>query len=308
MRSRKLFSSLLGQSLIVCSLALLSACSANKTTPQTDSLPAQVLPAPELIVTSSHGTQGIEPTVVGYAVAETLPATDGGQSLVYEDPLEFINRPMFAFNDSVFEYVLIPASKGYTTVVPEPVRRGVTNFFSNIREPLNALNQLFQGRALAGSKSVGRFLINSTVGVLGFFDPATALFGVEQEKSTLNDTLAGYNVGYGSYVVLPILGQSDLRNSFSTIAESIISPVRYVTADPQTGYIQAYGGFHSFVPQAPNYQKLRAESSDPYVFFRNLYMQGVLRNKQYPGDRQIQNELDGSEKSLHNNPQSTPSN
>lgn len=308
MQSLKLFLSVPKLLLIVCCLVLLSACSANKSSPPLDSLPAQKKPGPELIVNSSHGRQSIEPTVVSYAATDTQSATDNGQAPAFDDPLEFINRPIFAFNDKLFEYVLIPASKGYTAVVPDPVRQGVSNFFSNIREPLNALNQLFQGQPHTSGKSAGRFLINSTVGLLGFFDPATAWFDMDEEVSTINDTLASYDVGYGSYLVLPILGQSDLRNGFSTITESMFSPIRYVTDDPQTLYIQIYGGFHQFAPQAPTYQKLRAETQDPYVFFRNMYMQGILRDKQYPGDTQQQSELDSSETSLQNNPQSNPSN
>ena len=307
MQSLKLSVSVPNQLLTVCCLVLLSACSANKTSPPLDSLPAQKKPGTELIVNSSHGTQSIEPTVVSYGADDTPSATDKGQIPAFHDPLEFINRPIFTFNDKLFEYVLIPASKGYTAAVPDPVRQGVTNFFSNIHEPLNALNQLFQGKAYTSGKSIGRFLINSTVGILGFFDPATAWFNIEQEVSTINNTLASYDVGYGSYLVLPILGQSDLRNSFSTITESMISPIQYVTDNPQTLYIQIYGGFHKFAPQAPTYQKLRAETEDPYVFFRNLYMQGVLRDKQYLGEPQGQSELDSSDASSQNNPQPNPS-
>ncbi|MFT6895967.1 MAG: phospholipid-binding lipoprotein MlaA [Paraglaciecola sp.] len=302
LQSYKLFSSVPGQLLMVCCLILLSACSANKTESDVASKPG-----PELIVNSSHGTQSIAPTVVSYAAADTPSAINKGVTPTFDDPLELINRPIFAFNDKLFEYVLIPVSKGYTAMVPDPVRQGVTNFFSNIREPLNALNQLFQGQARTSVKSAGRFLINSTVGILGFFDPATAWFDIEEEVSTINDTLASYDVGYGSYLVLPLLGQSDLRNSFSTITESMISPIQYITDDPQTLYIQIYGGLHQFAPQAPIYQKLRAETEDPYVFFRNLYMQGVLRDQQYPGDTQQQNELDSSEPSVQNNPPPKPS-
>lgn len=244
--------------------------------------------------------------MVSYAADDAQSETDVGQVPAFDDPLEFINRPIFAFNDKLFEYVLIPASKGYTAVVPEPVRQGVTNFFSNIREPLNALNQLFQGQAGSSGKSIGRFLINSTVGVLGFFDPAKGWFDLESNVSTINDTLASYDVGYGSYIVLPILGQSDLRNGFSTITESIFSPIQYVTDDPQTLYIQIYGGFHQFAPQAPTYEQLRDEAEDPYVFFRNMYMQGVLRNQQYPSETPQQNEQDSDTKSSKqpvNNPE-----
>lgn len=265
-------------------LLLLTACSTLNPIEPHEVVAQPDSSAAELVVTSSHGTQTIEPTVVSYAADDATSVIEGGQTAAFDDPLEFINRPIFAFNDKLFEYILIPASHGYIAVVPVPVRQGVTNFFSNIREPLNALNHLFQGQVATSGKSVGRFLINSTVGLLGLFDPATAWFDIQPNVSTINDTLASYDVGYGSYLVLPFLGQSDLRNGFSTLTESMLSPIQYVSDDPQTLYIQIYAGFHKFAPEAATYEKLRQETDDPYVFFRNLYMQGVLRDQQYPGD------------------------
>ena len=261
---------------------LLTACSTNDVQHTVEQPVNSNVSGSELVITSSHGTQTIEPTVVSYPAPNSVQDKQNSDVTTFNDPLEFINRPIFAFNDKLFEYVLIPAAKGYTKVVPDPVRSSVGHFFSNIREPINALNQLFQGEVSDSGKSVGRFAINSTIGLLGFFDPATAWFEIDENVSTINDTLMKYDVGYGSYLVLPFLGQSDLRNGFSTITESIFSPIQYVTENPETLYIQAYGGFHAFTPEAPTYEKLRSETDDPYVFFRNLYMQSMLRDQQYP--------------------------
>ncbi|WP_205967674.1 VacJ family lipoprotein [Paraglaciecola sp. 20A4] len=267
---------------IFCATLFLSACSSNTTPQPIPKAETTNSVGSELVVKSSHGTQTIEPTVISYVAPNSEQTTKNDTQLAFDDPLEFINRPIFAFNDKLFEYILIPAANGYTKVVPDPVRTSVGHFFGNIREPLNALNQLFQGDIADSGKSVGRFLINSTIGLLGFFDPATAWFEINENVSTINDTLVNYDVGYGSYLVLPILGQSDLRNGFSTITESIFNPIQYATENPQTLYIQSYGGFHAFAPQAPTYEKLRSETDDPYVFFRNLYMQSMLRDQQFP--------------------------
>ncbi|WP_158966208.1 VacJ family lipoprotein [Paraglaciecola sp. L3A3] len=261
-------------------ILILGSCSSNKSTQQTAAT-NQNTQTQQLVVKSSHGTHTIEPTVVSYAADDSQAVVDGEQPAAFDDPLEFINRPIFAFNDKLFEYVLIPASKVYLAIVPTPVNQGVSNFFANIREPLNALNQLLQGEGISSGKSIGRFLINSTIGVLGLFDPATAWFEIDENVSTINDTLASYDVGYGSYLVIPILGQSDLRNGFSTLTESIISPIGQISNDPQTLYIQTYDGFHAFTPQAESYQTLSSQADDPYIFFRNLYMQSVLRDQQY---------------------------
>ena len=267
----------------VLSAALfLSACSSHSPEQSENQAQSTNKSQSELVINSSHGSQTIEPTVVSYPAEKSGQGVSFSENAAFEDPLEFINRPIFAFNDKLFEYVLIPAAKGYTKVVPDPVRNSVGNFFSNIREPLNALNQLFQGDVGDSGKSVGRFLINSTVGILGFFDPATSWFEIDEKVSTINDTLVNYDVGYGSYLVLPILGQSDLRNGFSTITESVFHPIQYATENPETLYIQAYGGFHAFSPEAPTYEQLRSETDDPYIFFRNLYMQSMLRDQQYP--------------------------
>lgn len=267
----------------VLSAALfLSACSSHSPEQSENQVQETNETQSELVINSSHGSQTIEPTVVSYPADKRVQGVSFSENAAFEDPLEFINRPIFAFNDKLFEYVLIPAAKGYTKVVPDPVRNSVGNFFSNIREPLNALNQLFQGDVGDSGKSVGRFLINSTVGILGLFDPATSWFEINEKVSTINDTLVNYDVGYGSYLVLPVLGQSDLRNGFSTITESVFHPIQYATENPETLYIQAYGGFHAFAPEAPTYEQLRSETDDPYVFFRNLYMQSMLRDQQYP--------------------------
>ena len=181
----------------------------------------------------------------------------------------------------MFRHVLIPASHGYQAVVPTPVRSGVSNFFSNIREPLNAVNHILQGNGSGLGSSVSRFLINSTVGILGLFDPAEDWFEIKEKKATLNQTLASYDTGYGAFLVLPFLGQTDTRNGFSTVVEGIVHPINMLTGSPDAFYIQAYGSFHEFAPQADSYETLQQKSEDPYLFFRNLYLQGVLRDQQF---------------------------
>jgi phospholipid-binding lipoprotein MlaA len=291
-------------SLLSASL-FLSACSTHSPQQAPEQAEISNKAGSELVINSSHGEQTIEPTVVSYPAQNNAKGVSNSENIAFDDPLEFINRPIFAFNDKLFEYVLIPAAKGYTNVVPDPVRTSVGHFFGNIREPLNALNQLFQGEVSDSGKSIGRFLINSTVGLLGFFDPATAWFEIDENVSTINDTLVKYDVGYGSYLVLPILGQSDLRNGFSTITESVFHPIQYAAESPETLYIQSYGGFHAFAPEAPTYEELRKETDDPYVFFRNLYMQSMLRDQQYPAENQEPQNVEPS--TNDNNATSTPS-
>ena len=220
-------------------------------------------------IKTTNGVVAITPTVVGYSDTQI------------DDPFESINRPIFAFNHVVYTWVLNPLAKGYTAIMPDPFEVAVSQFFSNLREPLNAINHLLQANGGDMGSSLGRFLINSTIGVLGLFDPADAWFEIKPNRATLNDTLTTWDVGYGAFIVLPVLGQSDVRNGFSTLAESTFAPVTYVSDPPQTQYIQAYDGFHEFSPRATSYETLYKESDDPYVFFRNMYMQALLRDKEY---------------------------
>jgi phospholipid-binding lipoprotein MlaA len=144
--------------LLLLLIGLSSGCAANKTPIESETNSQ----AKNMRVDSSHGSFELAPTVVSYA-----PET-------FNDPFESFNSPMFAFNDFMFRNILIPVGHGYQNLVPKPVRGGVTNFFSNIREPLNALNHVLQGNGSDTGVSVGRFLINSTIGLLGLFDPADA--------------------------------------------------------------------------------------------------------------------------------------
>jgi phospholipid-binding lipoprotein MlaA len=220
-------------------------------------------------IQTTKGVVAIAPTVVGYEPAQ------------FEDPFESINRPIFAFNHVIYTWVLNPLAKGYTAIMPDPAEVAVSQFFSNLREPLNAINHLLQANGSKTGSSLGRFLINSTIGVLGIFDPADVWFDIKPHRATLNDTLTTWDVSYGAYIVLPLLGQSDVRNGLSTLTETTFAPITYVSEPPQTQYIQSYDGFHEFSPRASSYETLYKESDDPYVFFRNMYMQSMLRDKEY---------------------------
>lgn len=252
---------------IIC-VMFLTGCASHKSAQITEH--EQPAAPDQMVVETSQGTAVIEPTVVGY------------KEETYEDPLEFINRPIFTFNDYLYRYFLIPVGKGYNAVMPDVVHSKISNFFSNLSEPLSALNHLVQGQGKESANSLGRFVVNSTVGLLGLFDPADAWFGLSEQQTNLDETLRDYDVGYGAFLVLPVVGQSDFRNLFSTIAEAPLAPIRHATDEPQTTYFLTWEAIHGFSQRADLYLKLRDESDDPYSFFRNLYMQDLLRDQQYP--------------------------
>ncbi|GAA0858623.1 VacJ family lipoprotein [Aliiglaciecola litoralis] len=252
-------------------LLFASGCSTNNN--ETTSA-QQAADNKQIVINTSQGEQVLTPTVVTYDPEQ------------FDDPLESINRPIFAFNDVLYRYVLIPIGKGYDAVVPDPVQSGIGNFFNNLREPLNLLNNLAQGEGKKSGANLSRFLINSTIGLLGLFDPADAWFDLPEQTATIGDTLESYDIGYGSYLVLPIFGQSDFRNAFSTFGETLLSPVQVISNPPQTGYLQGLDGVNDFSPSALSYEELHKQADDPYTFFRNLYLQNLKRDAQFKGTGQ----------------------
>lgn len=199
----------------------------------------------------------------------------------YRDPIIWFNRAMFAFNDVVYRYALIPVSKGYVWVMPDPAEKCIRNFFYNLKSPIYLVNQLLQWEPKQMGRTVMRFGVNTTVGIAGLFDPAKTWLDMPREETHFDDTLAQYGAGYGFYIVLPIFGPSDVCNTVSTVAESFLNPIRYILDPPESTAVMAYDNFQEFAPSADKYGKLRAQSDDPYIFFRNLYLQGVQRDADY---------------------------
>lgn len=277
---------------LVTALLVLSGCTSVPSAPQAakagaaspESSNAKITPQEQLsagqavTVNTSQGALDVTPAVVSVA---TAPAANAAKPPDYYDPWEGFNRSVFAFNHAAYEYVLIPVSDGYKAVVPTPVRSSVGNFFDNLREPLNLLNNLFSGDVSDAGSNLGRFLINSTVGLLGLFDPASSWFEIEPKKRSIGDTLSRYGVGTGPYLVLPLLGQSDVRNGFSVLTEGFIHPVNHIADSPQSYQIRAFDGVDDFSQQSETYQTLYEKADDPYLYFRNQYLQGQARDSLY---------------------------
>jgi phospholipid-binding lipoprotein MlaA len=145
------------------------------------------------------------------ALAQDDPADAEATAVAYRDPLEGMNRKIFWFNDKVDVWVLEPAAKGWTLITPRRARACVSNFFGNLRFPIVAVNDLLQGKFVDSATDVGRFAVNTTVGVLGFFDPATG-FGLERHNEDFGQTLGVWGMPPGPYLVLPLLGPSNPRD------------------------------------------------------------------------------------------------
>lgn len=135
------------------------------------------------------------------------------------DSFEPFNRRMYAFNTQLDNKVAYPASRVYGAIVPRPVRTGISNFFGNFKEIPTFVNSILQLKPKKAVNALGRFTVNSTVGILGITDPASKM-GLKKDHETMGDTLGVYGVGPGSYLVIPITGPSTIRDGIGSLADN----------------------------------------------------------------------------------------
>jgi len=202
------------------------------------------------------------------------------------DPLSGYNRVMTSFNDGAYEYVFKPVAKGYRIVVHKEIRLSTQNFFHNLYYPVRVVNNLFQCKFKNSAEETGRFLINSTVGVLGLFDPAKSEFNLQEHEEDFGQTLGFYGVGSGPHIVLPLLGPSNLRDTISLYPDSLLSPFDYddrsyyAITDTWGEYIAAMSvekiNYTSLYMD--KYDKLKEDAIDLYPYLRDVYEQ--YRDKQ----------------------------
>ena len=140
-------------------------------------------------------------------------ATTGGNG---NDPLEGYNRAMFGFNDTLDKAIIKPVASGYKAVMPDFARTGVTNFFANLADIWIGINNILQGKVGEGVSDLGRFAINSTIGIVGLIDVASKA-GLDKHNEDFGQTLGRWGVGSGAYVVLPFFGPSNVRDGFSRL-------------------------------------------------------------------------------------------
>lgn len=205
----------------------------------------------------------------GAAVPAPAPAPAAAPAAKNPDPWQKFNRAIFRFNDKADEYLLKPVAKGYKAITPAPVRRGITNFFSNLREPITVLNDLLQGKMKQAGGDTVRFVINSTVGLVGIFDVAVHA-DLPRHDEDFGQTLGKWGVGPGPFLVLPFLGPSDIRDTAGLGVDFYSNPRRYYL-DSDVDW--ALWGVDMINSRA---NLLDAESiiqGDRYLFIRDLYLQ-----------------------------------
>ncbi len=202
---------------------------------------------------------------------------DESSHTLIADPLELINRGTFWFNDKVYFYILKPVIKGYRWVAPRPVRISVKNVFSNLITPVRAANCLLQLNPRGFGTEVYRFVINSTFGIAGLFDPAASIAGVDKSVEDFGQTLGFYGLGHGFYLVLPFIGPSSLRDTVGSFADSYIDPLRYVGLDTYGLLIvRSVDSTTRLSLGRDVYDGIVKDSLDPYLFIRAAYVQRRL--------------------------------
>jgi phospholipid-binding lipoprotein MlaA len=185
------------------------------------------------------------------------------------DPWEPVNRKIFAFNETMDRYLLRPVASGYHKVMPDAAERGVANFISNIYEFNFMLNALLQGNPKGAAQSIGRFLVNTTVGMAGLIDVATEM-GIESQRADFGQTLKVWGVGRGPYVMLPLFGPRTLRSATGYYVDiyTSIPPLRW---DTDTTWLFWTVELISYRAGLLAYDDMI--TGDRYVFMRSAYLQ-----------------------------------
>lgn len=189
-----------------------------------------------------------------------------------QDPYEGYNRAMYKFNDTLDRAVIKPVAQGYDAVVPEPISWGISNFFSNLNEITVIINDLLQGKFEQAADDTGRFVLNSTVGVLGIFDVAGHA-GHKKNNEDFGQTLGAWGFEPGAYVVLPLFGPRTVRDSFGLVGDMFTDPVMYVEGDDAR---LALAGTRLIDTRARllKASKVLAEATDDeYAYVRDAYLQ-----------------------------------
>jgi phospholipid-binding lipoprotein MlaA len=193
------------------------------------------------------------------------------------DPLEPINRGVFWVNDKLYFYLFKPVAKGYRLVIPRPARVSVSNVFSNLATPIRAGNALLQLKYRDFGTEIYRFVINTTFGIGGLFDPAESVAGVKPRIEDFGQTLGYYGAGHGFYLVLPVVGPSSLRDGMGSFVDSFADPFRYADLETEEYlWVKLLDATNRLSLDRDTYEGIVRDSIDPYLFIRTAYAQRRL--------------------------------
>jgi phospholipid-binding lipoprotein MlaA len=217
----------------------------------------------------------------GCASSNTKATSDPSQN----DPYESFNRRMFEFSDRLDRNVMLPVAKGYVKVVPEPARDGVHNILDNLNEPITLANDILQGEPKHAIQSVGRMIVNTSIGLGGLVDVATPM-GIPPHEEDFGITLALWGVDEGPYLFLPLFGPSNPRDLGGRLVDIGFDPMTYIGFDGKD-YFSGSRQLAAIVDERSRnidtLDELRKSSVDLYATLRSLYRQH--RNSQIRGGK-----------------------
>ena len=242
-----------------------------------------------------------------FIAKSSLAGSDGQNELSKEsngqvkDCFEGINRGIFAFNQVLDNIIVEPLAKGYR-YLPSPIRTGTSNAISNLSLVVTIPNNILQGNFGLAGKNTGRFIVNSTIGILGLFDPATKIGLNNYEKEDWGQTLAKWGAGEGCYLVLPILGPSTVRDTVGSLANYMGGDAWYnITVRNDTRYVSDFDYYASVATNGvdfraknlESFQNLEKNSLDFYASVKSLYIQD--RRKKIANSDYITETMDDSD-------------
>ncbi len=185
------------------------------------------------------------------------------------DPLESINRPLFALNNTLDKYLVRPVAVGYDWIMPGFAKRGVGNLFANMYDFNSAINGVLQGRFTGAAKGGGRFVVNSTLGLAGLFDVATPM-GIPPYRTDFGHTLAIWGVDSGPYIMVPFFGPRTFRSGTGTIFDTYTSIPTYID---NVRVRNSLWGMELIDGRARLLKADELLTGDPYIFVRDAYLQ-----------------------------------
>jgi len=221
----------------------------------------------------------VETAGIGFMADEDDDWADDDYTLEVHDPYESMNQKVFKFNHKLYTYVFAPISKGYDFLIPKKIQGGFSNIFTNLRMPVRFFNNIFQKKFKRAFKEFGRFLINSSAGIGGLFNPAEAAFNLKTYDEDFGQTLGHYGVNEGPYIVWPIIGPSNRRDTIGTIIDTAFNPLFwFATLDVvlEDGVVRGISvgkrvNNYSYNIRN-NYDSLVDSAIDPYIALQHAYI------------------------------------
>jgi phospholipid-binding lipoprotein MlaA len=187
------------------------------------------------------------------------------------DPFEVINRPIYQFNNITDKYLLRPAGRGYNFITPRLLRNGISNFFDNITYPGTVINGFLQAEFKQGFSDTGRFVLNSTLGLLGFVDVASQA-GLARHDEDFGQTFAVWGIPSGPYIMVPLLGPRTVRSGIGTFADVRVNPlIQYDNSSVRDKLLILWTIESRASLVGPD--EVIFDAFDPYLFVRDAYLQ-----------------------------------